>query len=156
MALTNIDAIDRKILEVLRRDGRITNARLAEAVGLSPSACLMRHKRLESAGIVRGYQAEVNLDQIRPTIRVLLEITLARHSPDDFRVLETLLCEDPRVTEAAEVSGRIDYYALVCLHDTTELRDFIDTLTLRAPVIESVNSHVVLHLAKRTGAPPLD
>ncbi|MBC2650221.1 Lrp/AsnC family transcriptional regulator [Novosphingobium aerophilum] len=156
MALSNIDAIDRKILAVLRRDGRITNARLAEEVGLSPSACLMRHKRLEREGIITGYRAELSLDQLRPTMRVLLEITLSRHSPEDFRVLETALCADPRVTEAGEVSGRIDYYASLCLHDTTELRDFIDTLTVKAPVIESVNSHVVLHLAKRSGAPPLE
>ncbi|MBC2667903.1 Lrp/AsnC family transcriptional regulator [Novosphingobium piscinae] len=156
MAFANIDAVDRKILDALRREGRITNARLAEVVGLSPSACLMRHKRLEREGIVSGYHAELNLDQLRPTIRVLLEITLSRHSPEDFRTLETLLCADPRVTEAAEISGRIDYYATLCLHDTAELRDFIDTLTTRAPVIESVASHVVLHLAKRSGAPPLE
>lgn len=156
MALSNIDPIDRKILAVLRRDGRITNARLAEEVGLSPSACLMRHKRLEREGIITGYSAALSLDQLRPTMRVLLEITLSRHSPEDFRVLETVLCADPRVTEGGEISGRIDYYALLCLHDTTELRDFIDTLTVKAPVIESVSSHVILHLAKASGAPPLE
>ena len=156
MAISNIDAIDRKILAVLRRDGRITNARLAEEVGLSPSACLMRHKRLERDGLITGYSAALNLDRLRPTIHVLLEITLSRHSVQDFRVLETLLCADPRVIEAGEISGRIDYYASLCLRDTAELREFIDTLMTNAPVIENVNSHVVLHLAKRSGAPPLE
>jgi len=156
MAYASIDAIDRKILRTLQRDGRISNARLAEAVGLSPSACLTRHKRLERMGLIAGYHARIALDRLRPTIRVLLDITLSRHSPEDFRAVETLLVNDPRVLEAAEISGKIDYPASLCLQDTAELRDFIDQLTLRAPVIESVNSHVVLYMAKDAGLPPLD
>lgn len=156
MQPVTIDAVDRRILEALRNDARITNSRLADLVGLSPSACLARHKRLEKLGVITGYRTEIALGLIRPSIRVMIEMRLARHSTDDFRHLEMLLREDDRVLEAAEISGKMDYYASLCLRDMNELRDFIDNLTEKAPVIEAVNSFVVLHMAKSPIGPPLE
>lgn len=148
MQKNDIDAVDRKIVAVLQKDGRITNLRLSEAVGLSPSACLARHRRLERLGVIKGYRAEIDLGKLSPHIRVLLQIRLARHSTSDFRHLGKLLQDDERVVEAAEISGGMDYYASLCVGDMDELRDFIDDLTGRAPVIEAVNSFIVLHVAK--------
>lgn len=156
MQSVTIDAVDRRILEALRNDARITNSRLAQLVRLSPSACLARHKRLEKLGVITGYRTEIALGLIRPSIRVMIEMRLARHSTNDFRHLEMLLREDDRVLEAAEISGKMDYYASLCLRDMDELRDFIDNLTEKAPVIEAVNSFVVLHMAKSPIGPPLE
>lgn len=148
MQKNEIDAVDRKIIAILQKDGRITNLRLSEAVGLSPSACLARHRRLEKLGIIKGYRAEIDLAKLRPHIRVMVQMRLARHSTSDFRHLGKLLQDDERVVEAAEISGGMDYHASLCLRDMDELRDFIDDLTERAPVIEAVNSFIVLHEAK--------
>ena len=101
MQSVTIDAVDRRILEALRNDARITNSRLAQLVRLSPSACLARHKRLEKLGVITGYRTEIALGLIRPSIRVMIEMRLARHSTNDFRHLEMLLREDDRVLEAA-------------------------------------------------------
>lgn len=143
-----LDAYDRKILVVLQREARITNARLAELVNLSPSACLARHRRLEEAGVITGYRAEISVERLRPVIRVLLQIKLRRHLPEDFRHLEALLRKDARVTEAAEISGEMDYFALVCVQDMVELRSLIEGLTIEAPSIEAVKSFVVMHPTK--------
>jgi DNA-binding Lrp family transcriptional regulator len=144
----SLDAFDRKILAILQREGRMTNARLSELVNLSPSACLARHRRLEEAGIIRGYRAEIALDRLRSTIRVLLQIKLGRHLPEDFRNIEKLLHNDPRVIEAAEISGDVDYFAIVCVDDVSELRSLIEELTIAAPFMDSVKSFVVLHATK--------
>lgn len=148
MSNPTLDAYDRKILAVLQREGRITNARLSELVNLSPSACLARHRRLEEAGIITGYRAEISVERLRSVIRVLLQIKLRRHLPEDFRHLETLLRKDARVTEAAEISGEMDYFAIVCVHDMVELRSMIEGLTIEAPSIECVKSFVVMHPTK--------
>ena len=143
-----LDSYDRKILALLQHDGRITNARLSELVNLSPSACLARHRRLEEAGVITGYRAEISMERISSVIRVLLQIKLRRHLPEDFRHLEVLLRKDARVREAAEISGEMDYFAIVCVRDVVELRSLIEQLTIDAPSIECVKSFVVMHPTK--------
>jgi DNA-binding Lrp family transcriptional regulator len=156
MVQPNLDALDRKILAVLQQDARITNARLAERVGLSPSACLARHRRLEDLGVIAGYRTEIAIERIRSTLRVIIQLKLKRHLPEDFRLLEALLQKDRRVVEAAEVSGVVDYYASLCVRDMADLRDCIDSLITAAPCIESVNSFVVMHPAKGFAGLPLE
>ena len=156
MTQPSLDALDRKILAVLQQDARITNARLSERVALSPSACLARHRRLEALGVISGYRTEIALERVRSSLRVVVQLKLKSHLPDDFRLLETLLQKDPRVVEAAEVSGIVDYYATLCVRDMADLRDCIDSLVTAAPCIESVNSFVIMHTAKSFSGLPLD
>ena len=121
--MDSIDRIDRKILAVLQRDGRITNAALAEEVALSPSACLARVRRLEHLGIITGYRADIAVERLRPVLLIYGEVTLKRHLPEDFRALEQLFAKDPRVLEAAEISGKSDYLVKVIVADMAEWRD---------------------------------
>jgi hypothetical protein len=82
--IPKLDRIDLNILVQLQKDGRMTNANLAEAVGLSASPCLQRVKRLEAAGYIRGYGAQINLAKLTESITVFTEITLVDHRKEDF------------------------------------------------------------------------
>src|ERR1700754_2901653 len=84
-----LDRIDLRILSQLQKKGRIMNVDLADAVGLSPSPCLIRVKRLEQAGYIVGYGAEIRLEKLGDTLPVFTEVTLADHRREDFIRFET-------------------------------------------------------------------
>ena len=100
-----LDRIDLRILAALQADARITNQALADAVGLSPSACLTRVRRLEATGLILGYHARLAVERIRPAVTVFGEVTLKSHRPADLAVFEAELQEIPEVVEASQVSG---------------------------------------------------
>ena len=153
--MDSIDRIDRKILAVLQRDGRITNAALAEEVALSPSACLARMRRLETLGIITGYRADIAVEKLRSALLIYGEVTLKRHLPEDFRAIETLFAADPRVLEAAEISGKSDYMVKVLVTDMAEWRDLTAEWTAGPWQIERVSSSVAMHRTKGFAGFPL-
>jgi DNA-binding Lrp family transcriptional regulator len=153
--MDSIDRIDRKILAVLQRDGRITNAALAEEVALSPSACLARMRRLETLGIITGYRADIAVEKLRSALLIYGEVTLKRHLPEDFRAIETLFAADPRVLEAAEISGKSDYMVKVLVTDMAEWRDLTAEWTAGPWQIERVSSSVAMHRTKGFAGYPL-
>ena len=79
-----LDPIDLKILDAIQRDGRITKLALAEKVGLSPTPCWMRLRKLEQAGIINGYHARIAIRMLAPITTVLMEVTLRNHRQADF------------------------------------------------------------------------
>jgi Lrp/AsnC family leucine-responsive transcriptional regulator len=104
-----LDAMDRKILRALQSDGRLTNRALAAAISLSPSGTLSRVRRLEQAGIIKGYRAIIDpaLGQRRVTIWV--NVALANHTQSDLRKFEQKLHRTPEVIHAWKVAGQTDY-----------------------------------------------
>lgn len=104
-----IDRIDLNILAQLQRQGRMTNVELAQAVGLSPSPCLQRTRRLEEAGYITGYSALVDLAKLGDTVTVFTEVTLNDHRREDFRRFESVLAKVEEVMECHLVSGGYDY-----------------------------------------------
>ncbi|MGQ5702518.1 Lrp/AsnC family transcriptional regulator [Sandaracinobacteroides sp. A072] len=149
------DRIDRRILDVLQQDGRITNAALADRVALSPSACLARVRRLESLGIITGYGARIAVEKLRPALIIYGEVTLKRHLPEDFRSVEALFEADPRVLEAAEISGKSDYHVKVLVSDMAEWRALTAEWTSGPWQIERVSSSVAMHRTKAFSGYPL-
>lgn len=104
-----LDAMDRTILKALQADGRLTNRALAALISLSPSGTLSRVRRLEQAGIIKGYHAAIDpaLGQRRVTIWV--NVTLASHTQSDLRRFEQMLHRTPEVIHAWKVAGQTDY-----------------------------------------------
>ena len=153
--MDSIDRIDRKIIAVLQRDGRITNAALADEVALSPSACLARMRRLETMGVITGYRADIAVEKLRAALIIYGEVTLKRHLPEDFRAIEALFAEDPRVLEAAEISGKSDYMVKVLVTDMAEWRDLTAQWTAGPWQIERVSSSVAMHRTKGFAGYPL-
>lgn len=103
------DPIDREILRLLRLDGRMTNARLAEEVGLSPSACLRRVKMMEQAGIIRGYTAILDSSRAETMIAVIINITLERQTEEYLDRFEAAVRRHPEIRECFLMTGGADY-----------------------------------------------
>ncbi|MBT5496498.1 MAG: Lrp/AsnC family transcriptional regulator, partial [Alphaproteobacteria bacterium] len=104
-----LDRIDLKILSELQQNGRITNAALADAVGLSQSPCLQRVKRLESAGYIAGYGARIDISRLADAIYVFTEVTISDHRREDFEIFEAGIAKFPEVVECHLISGGYDY-----------------------------------------------
>jgi DNA-binding Lrp family transcriptional regulator len=115
------DRIDREIIRLLRLDGRMTNAKLAEAVGLSPSACLRRVAILEDAGIIRGYTAIVDTGRAEATIAVIINITLERQTEEYLDRFEAAVRKHPEIRECFLMTGGADYLLRV---DVVNAGDF--------------------------------
>jgi DNA-binding Lrp family transcriptional regulator len=115
-----LDAIDLKILATLQVNGRITNAALADAVGLSQSPCLQRVKRLEEARIITGYGAHIDLALLGETLTVFTEVTLKDHHRKDFARFEAAIAGFEEVVECHLISGGYDYLLkFVCKNVST-------------------------------------
>jgi len=110
MSITpKLDRIDLRILAELQRNGRATNVDLAEVVGLSPSPCLTRVKRLEKAGYITGYGAQIQLQKLGDVLMVFTEVTLSDHRRDDFSRFEASIRGVDEIIECHLVSGGYDY-----------------------------------------------
>ena len=110
MSGLKLDSIDLRILDAVQRDGRITKLALAEKVGLSPTPCWMRLRKLEKAGIVTGYHATVALRLIAPIATVLVEVTLGSHRQADFDRFERAIRDVRRSSPA----GRSAAASITC------------------------------------------
>jgi DNA-binding Lrp family transcriptional regulator len=139
-----LDRIDVKILAELQKNGRATNVDLAAAVGLSPSPCLQRVKRLESKGYISGYSAQVNLAKLARTITVFTEVTLADHRRDDFVKFETCMRGVNELMECHLVSGEYDYLLRFVTRDIVHYQTLTESVLEQKVSIERYFSYIVL------------
>jgi Lrp/AsnC family leucine-responsive transcriptional regulator len=109
VAETTFDATDRAILAQLQRNGRMANIDLADAVSLSPSACLRRVKALEAAGVIAGYRAELDRQQAGLGLTVFISLRVEQHSRETSRTIEAALTAIPAVIACYVVSGEADF-----------------------------------------------
>ena len=105
-----LDQIDLKILSILHGHARVTNQELSERVGLSPSPCLQRVRKLEGAGLMGPYLARLDLDRICRNVVVIATVTLRTHEHQDFKAFEAAVAALPEVVECFKVSGSFDYF----------------------------------------------
>jgi DNA-binding Lrp family transcriptional regulator len=147
-----LDRTDIKILAELQRNGNMTNASLASAVGLSASPCLQRVKRLEAAGIISGYGVHLNLTKLTSTVTVFTEIMLRDHRREDFTRFEANLRDFEEITECHLVSGGYDYL----LKNIGHYQEVIETLLDRNLGIEKYFSYIVIRSPFVKQTVPLD
>ena len=139
-----LDRLDFKILAQLQRNGRITNVDLADAVGLSPSPCLQRVKRLEKAGIIASYRVQIDLNSICRHVDVIAAVTLKSHGLEEFADFERSVAGMQHVVECTKVSGNIDYFVRFICPDIGAYQMLSDELLKLGPKIGNLSSHVVL------------
>jgi len=118
-----LDSYDLKILRILQSNGRITKSSLAEAINLSISPCWERVKRLEEAGIIRGYGAQLNTEILLKRASVMVEISLKQHNREAFLRFENAMQDCPEVTECYATGGGIDYIVKVMARDIDQYHD---------------------------------
>jgi DNA-binding Lrp family transcriptional regulator len=139
-----LDRIDLNILVQLQKDGRMTNANLADAVGLSASPCLQRVKRLESAGYITGYGAQIDLAKLTESIAVFTEITLVDHRKEDFVRFEFNMRKVEELMECHLVSGGYDYLLRFVSRNIKHYQERMENLLERNIGIEKYFSYIVL------------
>ncbi len=139
-----LDRLDLRILSQLQINGRITNVDLANSVGLSPSPCLIRVKRLEQAGYIAGYGAELRLEKLGDTVTVFTEVTLADHHREDFVRFETAIRGVDEVIECHLVSGGYDYLLKFITRGVNHYQTIIEGLLDRNIGIDKYFSYIVI------------
>jgi len=155
MTAAKLDAIDLKILDAIQRDGRITKLALAEQVGLSPTPCWMRLRKLEKAGIVSGYHARIAMRVVAPVATVLMEVTLASHRQADFDRFERVVRDIPEIVACWSVGGGVDYVLKVMARDIDAYQRLVDSLLEREIGIDRYFTYIVIKTVKDDIALPI-
>ncbi len=150
-----LDQIDRKILHHLQENARITNADLAEKVGLSPTPCLRRLRRLETEGIIKGYHTEVNREALGIGVTVVIMIKLEREDEASLRSFEADIRERPEVMECYLVTGKFDYFLRVIIPTLAAYETFLSETLLRMNNVASVESSFTLREVTKKNVLPL-
>lgn len=143
-----LDQIDIRILSTLQSNARITNHNLAETVGLSPSPCLQRVRKLERAGLLGPYLARIDLDRICRNVMVIATVTLKTHEHQDFNAFQAAVAELPEVVECFKVSGAFDFFLRFVCPDLARYHTLTEDLLKDGPGIAQISSHVVLDRTK--------
>jgi len=148
--MPELDRLDRKILDALQRNGRITMTELGEQIGLSTSPCAERVRRLERQGVITGYHARVNPQAIGRTLLVFVEITLTSKSGEVFEAVRREMLYLPEVMECHLVSGSFDYLVKARLHAMSDYRDLLGSILKKIPVPAQSHSSVVMEEVKES------
>ncbi|WP_042400779.1 Lrp/AsnC family transcriptional regulator [Streptacidiphilus carbonis] len=147
-----MDDVDRAILSVLAREGRISNADLAARVGLSPSPCLRRVNRLEQSGVIRGYRAVIDPAAVGRSLRVFIGVRLARHARADVAAFEQAVTELSEVVNAHHITGNFDYLLQVEVADLPAYEHFHAHQLAELPNVATVSSYVTMKTLRRGNA----
>lgn len=139
-----LDAIDTKLLALLRSDGRMSNAKLAQSVGLSPSACLRRLHALEESGVIRGYTAIVATDGSDPSTVVIVQISLERQTDDLLRNFEAAVRRCPEVRECYLMGGMTDYLLRLEAKSMADYERLHTEVLSRLPGVSRIHSNFAI------------
>ena len=149
---TDIDRIDRRILDVLQRDGRISNLKLAEAVALSPTAVLARVQRLTRAGYILGYEARLNPLLLGAGMLVFVEVLLDRTSANVFEQFKAAVQVRAEIMECHLVAGGFDYLLKIRCADMNAYRQFSGDVLWQLPGVRETRTYAVMEEVKNSTA----
>ncbi|WP_138379293.1 Lrp/AsnC family transcriptional regulator [Luteithermobacter gelatinilyticus] len=151
-----LDDIDRRILENLQNDGRMTNVELAEKVGITAPPCLRRVRALEDAGYIQGYHAELNAEALGYGLTVFAMVGLHSQAESDLRAFEALVNEWPLVREAYMLNGEIDFILKIVARDLAQFQTFLTSQLTPAPNVASVKTSLSIRCGKKLHGVPVD
>ena len=150
-----LDDIDRRILRVLQKQGRMSNAELSEQVHLSASACHRRVQRLESEGLIRGYVALLDARKMGMPTTVFVEITLSAQADEVLEAFEKAVSRIPDVLECHLMAGSADYILKVVAEDTEDFARIHRAKLARLPGVQGMQSSFALRTVFKTTALPV-
>jgi Lrp/AsnC family leucine-responsive transcriptional regulator len=149
------DAVDRAIVTTLQRDGRIANVELADAIALSPSACLRRVKALEASGIIEGYRAEVSRSRAGLGLTVFIGLKVEGHSKETSSRIEQALLAIPAVVSCHVVSGSDDFLVEAAVPDLASYEQLLLGQILTIPSVVEARSTFAIRTVLSRGPMPL-
>lgn len=147
-----LDGVDRRILKILQREGRISNADLADRISLSPSACHRRVQRLEAEGFIAGYVALLNPRKLGKPATVFVEIKLSSQSDEVLDAFEKSVARIPDVLECHLMAGNADFLLKLMVEDTEDFARIHRQYLVRLPGVTQMQSSFVLRTVVKTTA----
>jgi len=153
--MKSLDRVDRKILGLLQREGRLTNIELAERVNLSPTATAERVKRLTRDGYIEGYSARLSPEMLGRSLLVFVEVKLDRTTPDVFSSFANAVRKSEDVMECHMVAGGFDYLVKARVSGMDAYRAFLADVILPLPGVRETHTYAVMEEVKSTGYLPI-
>jgi Lrp/AsnC family leucine-responsive transcriptional regulator len=150
-----LDTVDRRMLDILQREGRISNAALAARLHLSPSPCLRRLRALERDGLISGYRAVLDRSKLGLGLTVFVELKVDGHSDRTAAAISDALVAAPEVVSAHIVSGSADFLVEIVVADLAAYERLLFETLLRLPNVADVRSNFALRTVKPAGPLPL-
>lgn len=152
-----LDRLDIRILQELQHNGRITNAELADRIGLSATPCARRVKQLEEVGLVEGHVVLLNASKLGLKLTALVQISMDRHTPDRFERFEAEISRHPEVVECLLITGQsADYQLKVVVTDMEQYQEFLLSTITRIEGVADVHSSFILRKVLDSTALPLN
>jgi len=148
-----LDARDIKILGILQREGRISKAALAERVNLSATPCWERLRRLEDAGIIQSYGAQISLSAFGPLTMVFVQIEIESHRHEDFVRFESAIRKSPEIVECWAIGGGMDYMCRIVVRHLNDYQELMEQLLARQIGIKRYYTYVVTAPVKNEPIP---
>jgi Lrp/AsnC family leucine-responsive transcriptional regulator len=153
----SLDKIDKHILALMQSNGRISNLELSDKVGLSPTPCSRRVKRLEESGLIDSHVTLLNKEALGLNLTAIIGISMDRHTPDRFEQFEKAIIDMPEVIECSIVTGQsADFLLKVVVRDMQHYEKFLLGNLTRLPGVTGVHSSFVLRQVVKKTALPLD
>jgi len=148
-----LDARDIKILGILQREGRISKAALAERVNLSATPCWERLRRLEDAGIIQSYGAQISLSAFGPLTVVFVQVEIESHRHEDFVRFESAIRKIPEIVECWAIGGGMDYMCRIVVRHLNDYQELMEQLLARQIGIKRYYTYVVTSPVKNEPIP---
>jgi DNA-binding Lrp family transcriptional regulator len=148
MSATDLDAVDRVILDTLQAEGRVTNVDLAARAGLTAPPCLRRVRALEERGVIRGYHAQLDPEALGYGLMVFALVSLKSQAEDDLRAFEAHIADIPEVRECHMLNGEIDFILKIVAHDLPSFQALLTSKLTTAPNVASVKTSLTIRTAK--------
>ena len=146
---------DNKLIRLLQRDARTSNQELADAAGLSASACWRRVKALEAAGVITAYVAQVNAEKVGLQFGAIVQIRLERHERANVERFIDAVARRAEILELFATTGEADYHMRVVCRDKNAYNRFLEDFLFRLPGVSQVRTSLILHEIKATSVLPV-
>ncbi|ABO54704.1 Lrp/AsnC family transcriptional regulator [Burkholderia vietnamiensis] len=153
--MEQLDRIDRGMLDMLQQDGRVSNARLAEAFSLSETSCWRRLRRLEEAGLIAGYHARLDRRKLGFGVMAFVQIVCTQHSEAVTAEFERLIQASPNVLACDNTTGEADFLLQVVAADLDDYSHFVERVLRKLPGVLSIRSNLSLRQLKSTQRLPI-
>jgi len=152
----DLDHCDKAILELLQEDSAISNIDLSRRVGLSPSACLSRTKRLKDLGVIKKYATIINEKKVGLEIISFTFVNLLPHNRSTANAFLAKVKETPQILECYNITGNWDYLLKIVSRDISSYRDFIMDSLLQFPGVNKIDTNLVLGMDKQSFSLPVE
>lgn len=153
--MEKLDKVDLEIADRLQRDGKLSNAKLAEQLAMSEASCWRRQKRLEESGVIEGYQAVLNRRKLGIGVMAFVQIACTQHGEDVTAQFETIILDCPNVLACYNTTGEADFLLQVVAKDLDDYSRFVEKVLRKLPGVFNIRSNISLREMKVINRLPL-